>query len=99
MRMRIAFARPPVRRPARVGNAERPAKRFGRQSLGEPLHMSDRAHDPKRALIEHGDSRRVIAAILQPPESAQQNVRGWLGPDIPHDATHDLSPSNYWESG
>src|SRR5262245_49935721 len=46
------------------------------------------------AVVDNGDSRRVIAAILQPPQPFDDDLDGLLITDISDDSAHKISSEN-----
>src|SRR3984957_7243606 len=72
--MRVALARNAVRSPACVRNADASLDRQLDQRLLECTHLADRAQSLHVAgMVDHGDSGRIIAAVLEPLESLDQN--------------------------
>jgi len=74
MRMRIAFARHTVRRPARMRNAAASLNRQLRQRLLERAHLADGAQALQMALgIEHRDAGGVVTAVLEALEALHEH--------------------------
>ena len=64
-----------------------PANRFG-QGVGQVTHPAGPLGDLDAAAAEHGDAGRVVAAVLQPGQSLEQDGRGLLAADVPDDSAH-----------
>ena len=73
--------------PAGVGDADAALGCLvdGALQLGDAPHALAR---PDLALLQEGDTRGVIAAVLQPPEALHEPIQSGLLPDVPHDSTH-----------
>jgi hypothetical protein len=74
MRVGVALARYPVRRPAGVGNADPAGRGCLRERLIEHVHFPDgaQARQVLRA-VEDGQTRRIVAAVFQPPQALHQD--------------------------
>ena len=88
VRMCVLFGRRPMGRPAGMTDTDRTGQGFG---LEEPVklgELADRPPDGNMAVREGGDSCGVVAAILKPLESLEEE-RGRLAlPNISHNAAH-----------
>ena len=74
MRMRIALGRHAMGRPASVRDADGAVSRGGVDGVLQHLHLAHRTHALERArAIEHGDTRRVVATVLEPPQALDQD--------------------------
>jgi hypothetical protein len=87
--MGVALAGFAVGGPAGVGDAQRPAHRFLLQAFRQHLHLADRAQTGATGYpaVQGDDTRRVIAAIFQPPQPFEQDgvtLRSPIAPTIPH---------------
>ncbi len=77
MWMTIFVGRNPMRRPARMSDADISRDGFGLQNLCKTFaDFPSFFTDGQRAAIRHGDARAVITAIFQPPQAFQQDGRG-----------------------
>ena len=86
--MGVAVRRLAVGRPARVSDACPSGRHFGDCGLqlaqfALSLHYGERA-----VAINHRDARRVVAAVLKPLQSFEQDWAGRLKADVADDATH-----------
>ena len=74
VRVGVALARHAVRGPARVRDAEAAVGRVGVERVLELAHLADGAQALDLAgAVQHGDARRVVAAVLQPAQSLDQD--------------------------
>ena len=92
VRVRVDVVRRPVGRPAGVADADLAGEPLG-QLLGQVAHPAGLLRHPQPALLaraEHGDTRRVVAPVLQPAQPLQQQRRRLLAPDVPDDPAHVL---------
>ena len=62
MRVGVFFRRRAVRRPARVPDAAMPSERAGGSEFLDPALSLD---DAQNVSVEHGDTRRVVAAVFE----------------------------------
>ena len=90
VRMRVALDRRTVRRPARVRDPDVPEQRLRVQAIGELFDLADPAppFDAPRAVRNHGETRGIVAAVFEPPESLDENSRNVPARDGAHDAAH-----------
>src|ERR1700733_4622107 len=87
MRMSITVARLTVCRPAGMSDAGT-ALEFGGKKQLQLADLALALVEPQRAITHHGETGRVIAAVLEPVQTFQQNWRGVLPPNVSHDSTH-----------
>ncbi len=94
VRVSVAFARDTVGCPTRMRNSDFAGGRRLLQGLGEHFDLADRA-EPGQVLraIEDGQARRVIAAILEPPQSLHQDGDDVALGDRSDDSAHSSSAS------
>src|SRR5579871_3942218 len=94
MRMGVFLGRTAVRRPARVAQSIHAVNRIVDDRVLELAKLAGRASQFQVALIvHHGDSRGVIAAILQAAKAVDDERDNFLRTDISDDAAHGWSPS------
>ena len=88
--MCVAFERRTVRRPSRVRDTDVAEQRVRAQAIGELFDLADAApaFDADRAVRDHREPRRVIAAILQPLEAFEQDPRDVPARDGANNAAH-----------
>jgi hypothetical protein len=80
-----------VRRPAGVRHAQKAAQRIGPELVFEFGHLADRLAEPDGLVAaENGDARRVIAAILEAPETLDQYWNDISFGDCADDSTHEV---------
>ncbi len=90
LRMRVQIARLAVSRPSRVPDSDRAFYCLVRDSLLQDFERALRlAHDYVFA-VEHGNSRRIISAILELFERVNQNRRGKFISDISNNSAHSF---------
>ena len=75
VRMRILIARPSVRRPARVPDADMPRKRRRQKCRLQIRQTAFFFHNPNAAFFIHRNPGRIISAILQAPKPVHQKMR------------------------
>ena len=92
--MRVPLGGRSVGRPARVRNAGGAVQRQPRYVLGQRLDAARElaGDDASSRLDRH--ARRVVAAILEPAESFQEDRRRLALADVAHDAAHARYPSS-----
>ena len=86
--VRVLVGRAAVRCPARVPDASVAVERVRGQLLLERVELAGLAHHVDARAVEHGDSRRVVPAILDSTESVQDDGEGGLVADDADDAAH-----------
>src|SRR5579862_1994351 len=89
--MRVLIGWPPVSRPSRVADACRAVQRISFQNVLEVGELADplAAKDP--AAVDDGNSRGIVAAILEPAQPVQQDGHDVTRPHIPDNSTHTLA--------
>jgi hypothetical protein len=91
VRVSITVGGAAVGGPARVADAGRTLGEPGDELLLERLFQVGELAGTLRGeqlTVDDGDAGRVIAAVLQPPQSVQNDVQGRAGAGIPHDSAH-----------
>ncbi len=92
VRVGVALDRLAVRGPARVAEAGAPLQGM----VGEPqlqvLELALGAPAIEMAVLDGGDTCRVIAAIFEPPQRVDEIARHRLLPENADDAAHALDP-------
>ncbi len=89
VRVCVVLGRRPVGRPAGVPHAGAPVDGRLRQALDEVRELP--LGPPRQELpvpVHHREPSRVIAAILEPPQPVDDELRAQLRSHVPHDATH-----------
>ncbi|PYN39020.1 MAG: hypothetical protein DMD98_02290 [Candidatus Rokuibacteriota bacterium] len=79
---------PAVGGPACVADPERARHGALAEDPLERLDPPGGAPDVEPALSEHGDARRIVAAVLEALEPFDDDGHRVLVPDVPDDATH-----------
>src|SRR5204862_7718857 len=95
MRMGVLLGRTSVRRPAGVADAVITGDRIGADNLFQVRQFAGAAAQIDRAVADHGDSRRVVAAIFEPPQAVDENRHDVLRSDVADNSTHRVS-SRAW---
>ncbi len=88
VRVRIFFSRPAVCRPACVANSVLALERVDGQHLFEPGELSGAAPQLNRAIADNSHPRRVVAAVLEPPQPIDQDGKHLLVADVANNAAH-----------
>ncbi len=91
MRMRVDFGRPPMRRPARVADPARAGQRVGAQHGFQVPELALGAPTRQPPVLERRDAGRVVAAIFEPLQRLDEQVRDRLTAEDADDAAHGSS--------
>ena len=86
--MRVRLARAAVRGPARVADAARARKAERFDEARQPAHLALAVHDFKLAALLHGDTRRVVAAILEARQPLDEDALHGTMPGVSNDSAH-----------
>ncbi len=91
VRVRVALTRDPMRRPARVGDADLADGGILLERLLQHLYLADgsEAREMPRA-VQDSQTGRVIAAVLEPPQSLHENGDDVTFGDGSNDSAHVL---------
>jgi hypothetical protein len=96
MRMGILFRRPSVSRPAGMADAVRAVDGTQPDGLFEVAQLAfGAAHLQSVAVAADRDSRRVIAAILEPFQAIENDWNDPLLTDITNNSAHVSHPNPY----
>src|SRR5688572_10367355 len=90
--VRVVFRGTPVRGPPRMTDADGAVDGAVAQRALERLDPTHGAPDVQAARVEHGNARRIIAAVLQPLEAVDDDADRALLTHIADDAAHGCSP-------
>ncbi len=91
MRVGILGGRLTMGGPAGVGDADAAFERFRGDGVYQLGHLAERAQAPHAAAgAQHGETRGVITAILQPLQPLQQDGRHGPLSDGADDAAHNI---------
>ena len=90
--MGVGFRRLAVRRPARMADADRPAKRRRRKLGLQVLQLALGAPPLQLAVLERRHAGRIVAAIFEPLQRVDNRARDRPGPENPDNSTHGKSP-------
>ena len=93
VRMGIDLVRPPMRRPARVPDADRAGERFEREALLEILQLAFGAPARQVAALQRRDAGGIVAAIFEALQRLDHFLGDRLAPQYSNDPTHDWKPS------
>src|SRR5262245_26504295 len=88
MRMRVRLARPTMRRPAGMPNADRAAQRLALELLLEVAQLAFRAPPLERGAFERGYAGRIVAAIFQTFERVDEMFSNGLTTENANNAAH-----------
>ena len=91
VRVGVLLGRPAVRRPARVADAVVAVERVRGQHFLEPRELPRAAPQLDRAVADDGHARRVVAAILEPPQPVDEDGDDLLAADVSDDSAHSQS--------
>ena len=92
VRMGVGFGRFPVRRPARVADADRPAKRRRGKLRLQVLELALRAPPLQPAVLERRHAGGIVAAIFEPLQRIDNRAGDRPSPENPDNSTHGKSP-------
>ena len=73
VRMGIFLGRTPVRGPSRVADAVETLDRIDADRVLQVGELAGAAPQIDRAVAHHRHARRVVAAVLEPPQALDQN--------------------------
>ena len=88
MRMGVLLVGPSMGSPSCVADSGVPLRRVGRDDRGEVVELALRAHDLESAVLLHRDTRRVVAAVLEPAQPIHQERERLPRTDVADDAAH-----------
>ncbi len=77
-----------MRGPACVTDAVETLHRIQLQRVFEVAQLALRPAHPQTAVLEHGQSRGIIAAVFQAFQAVQDDGHGWPESDITDDSAH-----------
>ena len=92
MRMGVGFRRLAVRRPARVADADRPAKRRRGKFRLEVLQLAFGAPPLQFAVLQRRHPGGIVAAVFEPLQGIDNRARDRPGPENPDNSTHPKIP-------
>jgi hypothetical protein len=90
VRMGVAVRRRAVRGPARVGDADGAGERLLPQHPREIVELPLGTAAVERSAHDRADSRRIVAAIFEPPQALHQPVGDFIPPEDADDSAHNL---------
>ena len=88
VRMGVGFGRLAMRRPSRVADADRPAKRRGRKLRLQVLEFALGAPPRELAVLERRHAGGIVAAIFEPLQRIDNRAGDRSGPENPDNSTH-----------
>jgi hypothetical protein len=86
--MGVAFAGRAMRRPPRMREPERAVERGCIQRPGQHFDLADGPHPIQSRGSQHHDTGGIVAAILEPPQSFEQDGGDVALRNSAHDAAH-----------
>ena len=90
-RVCVRLGRPAVRGPPGVGDAGAPVRPVPLDERSELRYLADRPH-PVDAVLHHREPRRVVAAVLDTPQTLDEERNHVTLRGRPDDSTHDPVP-------
>ena len=88
VRVRVLLGRPAVRGPARVADAVVAGERRRLQDVFEARQLAGARRTSMPSGADHGHARRVVAAVLEPPQPLDEDGHDLLLTDVADDAAH-----------
>src|SRR5260221_3265251 len=88
MRVRVAFGRPAMGRPAGVPDADRAGERLAREPGFEIAQLAFSTPAGKLPAFQRGDAGGVVAPILEPLEGIAKQAGNRLTPENSHHSAH-----------
>ena len=90
VRMRIAFDGRAMSRPARVSDTHVAGQGFAIEAIRQLFDFADppAPFDSSRAMWNDGESRGIVTAVFEAPQSFDENSRNVSARDGAHDAAH-----------
>ncbi len=88
VRMRVHLGWLPVGGPAGMADADGPPWRLLLQNSLELSELADATSDLDAATAQQCETGRVVAAVLEAPQSLEDNARRILLADVSYDSTH-----------
>ncbi len=86
--MRVLLARLAVRGPPRVADPGRAFERLLAERVREVDELAEPATHAQLLVLDDGDARRVVAAVLESCEPAEEHFRRLAWPDVSDDSAH-----------
>ena len=90
MGMGVLLGRFAMRGPSRMPDPDRSGEMLFFQGFFQVKQFADASTDLDPAMLQHRNPRRIIAAILQPPQALHEHAGGIVVPDISYNSTHAL---------
>ena len=92
VRMGVEVARPAVRGPARVAEADAGTRRLAAEGVLEDRHLAGSLlHEQVAVLGDEGDAGGVVAPVLEPPQPVEQDGAGFSRSGVSDDSAHARS--------
>ena len=88
VRMRVAFGRPAVGRPAGMADADGAGERLAREPRFEIAQLALGAPAGELSVLQRGDAGRVVAAVFEPLERVDERARDRLTSENAHNSAH-----------
>ena len=98
MRMSVGFVRYAVRGPAGMADADAAAERLLTKTAFQVDQLALRAAARQRPVLDRGDAGRIIATVLQPLQSVDDERRHRRLPHYCDDATHLKNPRSAFDN-
>ena len=92
VRVGVLLGGPAVRGPPRVADAVLAFEWLRPDDILEAGQLAGAAPQIDRAVPHHRDARRVVAAILEPPQAVDEDRDNFFGSDVTDDAAHRRLP-------
>src|SRR4051812_18525416 len=88
MRVRVGFARPTMRGPARVSDAGRAVELLAFDGARQVVELAHRAHKTQATPVVHRQTRRIVAAVFQLAQPLEQNGSCPIRTNVANDSAH-----------
>src|SRR5450756_2110144 len=92
VRVGVLLGGPAVRGPPRVADAVLPFERLRPDDILEAGQLAGASPQVDRALPHHRDARRIVPAILEPPQAVDEYRDNRFGSDVTDNAAHRRLP-------
>ncbi len=92
VRVRVLLGGPAVSRPSRVADAVLPLERIHRDHFLEPSELARAAPQLDRAVAHDSHAGRIVSAVLEAPQSVDEDRKDLFLADVADDPAHGECP-------